>query len=67
MDLEDKMDYLTDNSQGKIKEYIQDLINAYYRLKDALEDEKEAHQNLKEHSRPLTHEEMEGVSAYGPI
>nr|DAU67704.1 MAG TPA: hypothetical protein [Caudoviricetes sp.] len=67
MDLENKMDFLAENTQGKVYEYIQDLINAYYSLKNDLEDEREAYENLKEYSKPLTHEEIEGVSAYGPI
>lgn len=67
MDLEDKMDYLVENTEGKINEYIHSIIDAYYNLKNDLEDEIEAYENLKEYSKPLTHEEIEGVSEYGPI
>lgn len=61
MDLEDKMDYLVENTQGKINEYINSIIDAYYNLKSDLEDEKEAYENYREHSRPLTAYEESGM------
>lgn len=61
MALEDKMDYLVENSEGKLKEYIHDLINAYYRLQYDLEAEKEEYKTYRDNSRPLTQYEQTGM------
>ena len=68
MEFEDKLDYLTENTQGTINAFIRDLIKEYYSLKNDYDDVnqkyeelKENHQNFKEHSRPLTAYEESGM------
>lgn len=60
--MEEKMDYLIENTQGIINKYIHDLINEYYKLQHDLEDIKEEYENYKEHSRPLTAYEETGLT-----
>ena len=72
--MEEVMDYLVENTSGEINNKVHDLINAYLRLEEELEDkerELEDLQNdydmLKDNSRPLTQAEMAGVPQWGPI
>ena len=72
--MEEVMDYLVENTSGEINNRVHDLINAYLRLEEKLEDkerELEDLQNdydmLKDNSRPLTQAEMAGVPQWGPI
>lgn len=72
--MEDVMDYLVENTSGAINNAVHDLINAYLRLEEKLEDkerELEDLQNdydmLKDNSRPLTQAEMAGVPQWGSI
>ena len=72
--MEEVMDYLVENTNGAINNAVHDLINAYLRLEEELEDkerELEDLQNdydmLKDNSRPLTQAEMAGVPQWGPI
>ena len=72
--MEEVMDYLVENTNGAINNAVHDLINAYLRLEEKLEDkerELEDLQNdydmLKDNSRPLTQAEMAGVPQWGPI
>ena len=72
--MEEVMDYLVENTSGEINNRVHDLINAYLRLEEKLEDkerELEDLQNdydmLKDNSRPLTQAEMAGVLQWGPI
>ena len=72
--MEEVMDYLVENTNGAINNAVHDLINAYFRLEEELEDkerELEDLQNdydmLKDNSRPLTQAEMAGVPQWGPI
>lgn len=61
MDLEEKMDYLVENTDGKVNEYIHSIIDAYYSLKNDFEVKKEEYENYREHSRPLTQMEESGM------
>ena len=72
--MEEVMDYLVENTSGEINNKVHDLINAYLRLEEKLEDkerELEDLQNdydmLKDNSRPLTQAEMACVPQWGPI
>ena len=72
--MEEVMDYLVENTSGEINNRVHDLINAYLRLEEKLEDkerELEDLQNdydmLKDNSRPLTQAEMAGIPQWGPI
>lgn len=72
--MEEVMDYLVENTSGEINNRVHDLINAYLRLEEKLEDKereledlKDDYQMLKDNSRPLTQAEMAGVPQWGPI
>ena len=72
--MEEVMDYLVENTSGAINNAVHDLINAYLRLEEKLEDkerELEDLQNdydmLKDNSRPLTQAEMASIPKWGPI
>ena len=72
--MEEVMDYLVENTNGEINNEVHDLINAYLRLEEELEDKereledlKDDYQMLKDNSRPLTQAEMSGVPQWGPI
>ena len=72
--MEEVMDYLVENTSGEINNRVHDLINAYLRLEEELEDKereledlKDDYQMLKDNSRPLTQAEMAGVPQWGPI
>ena len=62
--MEEVMDYLVENTSGEINNKVHDLINAYFRLEEKLEDKereledlKDDYQMLKDNSRPLTPQE----------
>lgn len=59
--MEEKMDYLIENTQGIVNKYVHDLINEYYKLQYDLEEVKEEYETYKEHSRPLTAYEETGM------
>lgn len=61
IDFEDKLDYLVENTQGIINDYIRDLINEYYNMKYKKEDLEEYIEMYKQHSRPLTTYEETGM------
>lgn len=61
IDFEDKLDYLVENTQGIINDYIRDLINEYYNMKYEKEDLEEYIEMYKQHSRPLTDYEETGM------
>lgn len=72
--MEEVMDYLVENTSGEINNRVHDLINAYLRLEEKLEDKereledlKDDYEMLKDNSRPLTQAEMAGVPQWGPI
>ena len=72
--MEEVMDYLVENTSGEINNKVHDLINAYLRLEEKLEDKereledlKDDYKMLKDNSRPLTQAEMAGVPQRGPI
>ena len=72
--MEEVMDYLVENTSGEINNKVHDLINAYFRLEEELEDKEREledlqndYQMLKDNSRPLTQAEMAGVPQWGPI
>ena len=72
--MEEVMDYLVENTSGEINNRVHDLINAYFRLEEKLEDKereledlKDDYQMLKDNSRPLTQAEMACVTKWGPI
>lgn len=72
--MEEVMDYLVENTNGAINNAVHDLINAYLRLEEKLEDKereledlKDDYDMLKDNSRPLTQAEMAGVPQWGPI
>ena len=72
--MEEVMDYLVENTSGEINNKVHDLINAYLRLEEELEDKEREledlqndYQMLKDNSRPLTQAEMAGVPQWGPI
>ena len=72
--MEEVMDYLVENTSGEINNRVHDLINAYLRLEEKLEDKereledlKDDYNMLKDNSRPLTQAEMAGVPQWGPI
>ena len=72
--MEEVMDYLVENTNGAINNKVHDLINAYLRLEEKLEDKereledlKDDYQMLKDNSRPLTQAEMACVPEWGPI
>lgn len=59
--MEEKMDYLIENTQGIVNKYIHDLIKEYYKLQYDLKEVKEEYENYKEHSKPLTAYEEAGM------
>lgn len=68
MEFEDKLDYLTEHTQGMINNLLREFIKEYYSLKNDYEDVnekyeelKENYENYKEHSRPLTAYEESGM------
>lgn len=72
--MEEVMDYLVENTSGAINSAVHNLINAYFKLKEELEDKereledlKDEYEMLKDNSRPLTQAEMAGVPEWGPI
>lgn len=72
--MEEVMDYLVENTSGAINKAVYDLIKAYFKLEEKLEDKereledlKDDYQMLKDNSRPLTQAEMAGVPEWGPI
>lgn len=72
--MEEVMDYLVENTSGEINRAVHDLINAYLRLEEKLEDKereledlKDDYDMLKDNSRPLTQAEMACVPQWGPI
>ena len=72
--MEEVMDYLVENTSGEINNAVHDLIKAYFRLEEKLEDKereledlKDDYKMLKDNSRPLTLAEMAGVPQWGPI
>ena len=72
--MEEVMDYLVENTSGAINNAVHDLINAYLRLEEKLEDKERELEDLhndydmlKDNSRPLTQAEMAGVPQWGPI
>ena len=72
--MEEVMDYLVENTNGEINNKVHDLINAYFRLEEELEDKEREledlqndYQMLKDNSRPLTQAEMACVPQWGPI
>ena len=68
MEFEDKLDYLTEHTQGMINNLLREFIKEYYSLKNDYEDVnekyeelKENYENYKEHSRLLTAYEESGM------
>lgn len=68
MEFEDKLDYLTEHTQGMINNLLREFIKEYYSLKndyenvnEKYEELKENYENYKEHSRPLTAYEESGM------
>lgn len=74
MEFEDKLDYLTEHTQGVINNYVRDLIKEYCSLKDKLEDmefEKEKIEeeleNWKDNAYYPSISEQLGIPEFGPI